>query len=226
MSKGREKGAFHYQRSKDTAHDHVVFHFEDGPRVIYNDPRRFGLMTLIASHELESHELFADLGVEPLSAEFDAAALAQILDGVRAPLKSALLDQRRIAGLGNIYVCEALHRAKLSPLREAGSTPRAKIKALHTAIRAVLEEAIEAGGSTLRDHAEPMASSAISSIPSPSMTAKAWRASAKVAAAPSRVSRKAGGRRFIARSANCSRGIGDGFAFIRDIVLVGPGAAI
>ena len=103
-------------------------------------------------HELESHELFEGLGLEPLSAEFDAAALAHILDGVRAPLKSALLDQRRIAGLGNIYVCEALHRAKLSPLREAGSTPRAKIKALHAAIRAVLEEAIEAGGSTLRDH--------------------------------------------------------------------------
>ena len=148
----RNDDVFHYERSKDSAHDHVVFHFEGGQRVIYNDPRRFGLMTLIASHELESHELFEGLGLEPLSAEFDAAALAQILDGVRAPLKSALLDQRRIAGLGNIYVCEALHRAKLSPLREAGSTPRAKIKALHTAIRAVLEEAIEAGGSTLRDH--------------------------------------------------------------------------
>ena len=144
--------AFHFKRSKDTAHDHVVFHFDGGPRVIYNDPRRFGLMTLISSQELETHELFEGLGLEPLSAEFDPAALARVLDGVRAPLKSALIDQRRIAGLGNIYVCEALHRAKLSPLREAGSVLRAKIKALHTAIRAVLEEAIEAGGSTLRDH--------------------------------------------------------------------------
>jgi formamidopyrimidine-DNA glycosylase len=109
-------------------------------------------MTLISSPELETHELFEALGLEPLSAEFDVAALARVLEGVRAPLKSALLDQRRIAGLGNIYVCEALHRAKLSPLREAGSVPRAKMKALYAAIRTVLEEAIEAGGSTLRDH--------------------------------------------------------------------------
>ncbi len=146
------ESAFRYARSKDAAHDHVVFRFADGARVVYNDPRRFGFMTLIATGALDDDRLFAGLGIEPLSEAFDAAALGHVLEGVRAPLKSALIDQRRIAGLGNIYVCEALHRARLSPLREAGSVPRAKIEPLCRAIRAVLEEAIEAGGSTLRDH--------------------------------------------------------------------------
>ena len=145
-------GAFHYERSKDATHDHVVFHFESGARVVYNDPRRFGFMNLIETDALDKHPLFAGMGVEPLSDAFDVARLRDILSGVRAPLKSALLDQRRIAGLGNIYVCESLHRARLSPMREAGAAPRAKVKALHRAIREVLEEAIEAGGSTLRDH--------------------------------------------------------------------------
>jgi len=145
-------GAFHHERSKDATHDHVVFHFEAGERVIYNDPRRFGFMELVETDGLEAHPLFASIGVEPLSEAFDAARLAKILAGVRAPLKAALLDQRRIAGLGNIYVCESLHRARLSPLREAGAASRAKVKALHRAIREVLEEAIAAGGSTLRDH--------------------------------------------------------------------------
>ncbi len=146
------EAAFQQARSKDAAHDHVVFRFADGARVVYNDPRRFGFMTLIATGALDDDRLFAGLGIEPLSEAFDAAALGHVLEGVRAPLKSALIDQRRIAGLGNIYVCEALHRARLSPLREAGSVPRAKIEPLCRAIRAVLEEAIEAGGSTLRDH--------------------------------------------------------------------------
>ncbi len=123
-----------------------------GARVVYNDPRRFGFMTIVETTKLDAHPLFEGLGVEPLSDAFDAAHLASLLQGVRAPLKSALLDQRRIAGLGNIYVCEALHRARLSPLKAAGEAPRAKVKALHGAIRQVLEEAIEAGGSTLRDH--------------------------------------------------------------------------
>jgi len=139
-------------RSKASKHDHVVFQFDNGARVVYNDPRRFGFMVLFATHEQDQHKLFADIGLEPLGDDFTAAALADILDGVRAPLKAALLDQKRIAGLGNIYVCEALHRAKLSPLREAARAPKAKIKALHKAIRDVLGEAIEAGGSTLRDH--------------------------------------------------------------------------
>jgi formamidopyrimidine-DNA glycosylase len=145
-------GEFYHPRSEASAHDHVVFHFASGPRVVYNDPRRFGSMTLVETAKLDAHPLFAGLGVEPLSDAFDAAHLAEILRDVRAPLKGALLDQRRIAGLGNIYVSEALYRAKLSPLTPAGEAPRAKVKALHRAIRQVLEEAIEAGGSTLRDH--------------------------------------------------------------------------
>ena len=109
-------------------------------------------MTLVATGALEAHPLFRDLGLEPLGDAFDGPRLAELLAGARTPLKSALLDQRRIAGLGNIYVCEALYRARLSPLREAGSLPPAKLRALASAIREVLEEAIAAGGSTLRDH--------------------------------------------------------------------------
>jgi formamidopyrimidine-DNA glycosylase len=149
---------FHFERSKKEAHDHVVFTLEGGARVVYNDPRRFGAMTLAPTRGLAERPLFRDLGVEPLSKGFDAARLAALLAGARTPLKSALIDQKRIAGLGNIYVCEALHRARLSPLREAGTladaegAPRRSAKALAQAIRDVLEEAIEAGGSTLRDH--------------------------------------------------------------------------
>jgi formamidopyrimidine-DNA glycosylase len=149
---------FHAERPNHAAHDHVVFTLDSGSRVIYNDPRRFGSMILAPTPGLAEHPLFRDLGVEPLSDAFDAAGLAAILMNVRAPLKAALLDQRRIAGLGNIYVCEALHRARLSPLREAGTIagaagrPTREAKALAQAIRDVLEEAVKAGGSTLRDH--------------------------------------------------------------------------
>jgi formamidopyrimidine-DNA glycosylase len=149
---------FHNERPKLAAHDHVVFALDSGARVVYNDPRRFGSMILAPTRGLAEHPLFRDLGVEPLSAEFDAARLAALFAGARTPLKSALLDQKRIAGLGNIYVCEALHRARLSPLREAGTlvdakgAPTRSAAALAKAIREVLEEAIEAGGSTLRDH--------------------------------------------------------------------------
>lgn len=145
-------GEFHHPRGKAPTHDHVVFHFEGGARVTYNDPRRFGYMTLVATAEREAHPLFRDIGVEPLGPDFDAAVLADVLAGARTPLKAALLDQRRIAGLGNIYVSEALHRARLSPLREAGSLRPAQVRALAAAIRAVLAAAIAAGGSTLRDH--------------------------------------------------------------------------
>jgi formamidopyrimidine-DNA glycosylase len=145
-------GEFHHLRSKDSAHDHVLFEFESGARVAYNDPRRFGFMTIVQTDKLDAHALFKDLGVEPLGEVFTPDHLAELLSGVKAPLKSALLDQRRLAGLGNIYVAEALHRARLSPLKPAGEASRAKVKALHGAIRQVLEEAIEAGGSTLRDH--------------------------------------------------------------------------
>ena len=145
-------GAFHFERSKSPTHDHVVFTCDSGARIVYNDPRRFGYMTLTATDTLANHPLFRDLGIEPMGVGFDAVHLSQLLAGARTPLKSALLDQRRIAGLGNIYVCEALRRARLSPLRQAGSLTKAQLRALVSAIRGVLEAAIEAGGSTLRDH--------------------------------------------------------------------------
>ncbi len=151
-------GEFHHLRSKDPKHDHVVLHLSNGKVVTYNDPRRFGFMDLAGADALDRHPRLAELGDEPLAAEFDGARLAALFAGSRAPLKAALLDQKRIAGLGNIYVCEALFRANLSPFRPAGDLATARggptkaARALATAIRAVLEEAIEAGGSTLRDH--------------------------------------------------------------------------
>ena len=150
--------AFHRERSKNPKHDHVVLHLDNGKIVTYNDPRRFGFMDLVASEALETHPRLTGLGDEPLALDFDAGRLAELFAGLRAPLKSALLDQRRIAGLGNIYVCESIFRARLSPLRPAGTLadsaghPTRAAHALAKAIRAVLEEAIEAGGSTLRDH--------------------------------------------------------------------------
>ncbi|PSJ55720.1 bifunctional DNA-formamidopyrimidine glycosylase/DNA-(apurinic or apyrimidinic site) lyase [Kumtagia ephedrae] len=154
-------GIFHHERSKAAAHDHVVFHLEPpeggAARVIYNDPRRFGFM-LLAEDGAAGHPMLAGLGPEPTGNALDGALLRELLHGRIAPLKAALLDQRTIAGLGNIYVCEALWRAGLSPLREAGSIAgRGKKAAVRTdtladAIRAVIAEAIEAGGSSLRDH--------------------------------------------------------------------------
>jgi formamidopyrimidine-DNA glycosylase len=151
-------GAFHHERSKDPKHDHVVLHLDNGRIVTYNDPRRFGFMDLVASETAEAHPRLIGLGEEPLAAKFDAQLLAKLFAGSRSPLKSALLDQKRVAGLGNIYVCESLFRARLSPLRpasnlaDAAGNPTRAAHALVKAIRAVLEEAIEAGGSTLRDH--------------------------------------------------------------------------
>ncbi len=138
----------------DGKHDHVVFETDAPARIVFNDHRRFGLMTLLPTASLESDKLFKDIGVEPLSAKFNAAYLAKALDGKRTPIKSALLDQRLIAGLGNIYVCEALFRAGISPKRLAGSIKTDGIAALVAAIRQVLKAAIAAGGSTLRDHAQ------------------------------------------------------------------------
>ena len=145
-------GEFHHPRGKAGVHDHVEFAFEAGARVVYNDPRRFGFMDIVETAALSRHRLFAGLGVEPLSPAFGAPALAAVLAGARTPLKAALLDQRRIAGLGNIYVCEAMHVARLSPTREAGALTPAETRRLARAIRKVLEAAIAAGGSTLRDH--------------------------------------------------------------------------
>jgi formamidopyrimidine-DNA glycosylase len=150
--------AFHHERSKDPKHDHVVFHLDNGRIVTFNDPRRFGFMDLVEKDGLDAHPRLKDLGVEPLGARFDAHLLASLFEGSQSPLKSALLDQRGIAGLGNIYVCEALFRAGLSPLRparvlaDARGRPTRAANRVAEAIRAVLEEAIEAGGSTLRDH--------------------------------------------------------------------------
>lgn len=152
-------GAFHHERSKNAAHDHVVFRMSGGRTVTYNDPRRFGYMLLVPRGGIETHPLFRDLGPEPVGNAFDAAGLENACLGRVMPLKAALLDQRIVAGLGNIYVCEALHRARLSPLREAGTLsprrgrrPGPRAERVVTAIRDVIAEAIAAGGSSLRDH--------------------------------------------------------------------------
>ncbi|WP_027169269.1 bifunctional DNA-formamidopyrimidine glycosylase/DNA-(apurinic or apyrimidinic site) lyase [Mesorhizobium sp. WSM3224] len=156
-------GTFHHERSKSAAHDHVVFDVaspkDERSRIIFNDPRRFGFM-LFAEGAPDTHPMLAGLGVEPTGNALDGALLASLLDGRRSPLKAALLDQRLIAGLGNIYVAEALWRAGLSPLREAGSIagPAKKAKEqsgrLAEAIRSVIADAIAAGGSSLRDYVQ------------------------------------------------------------------------
>jgi formamidopyrimidine-DNA glycosylase len=151
-------GQFHHPRGKNGAHDHVVFHMSSGAAIIFNDPRRFGYMKIIARNELEEEPLLRGLGPEPLGNEFDAAMLAASCEGKATTLKAALLDQRVVAGLGNIYVCEALYRAHLSPKRQASTLadrkggPTDHAKRLVDAIHAVLNQAIKAGGSSLRDH--------------------------------------------------------------------------
>ena len=157
-------GDFHHERSKNETHDHVIFHLEDGGgathRVVFNDPRRFGFMLFSDAATLHEHPSLAGLGIEPTGNVLDGRTLADLLRGRRAPLKAALLDQRLIAGLGNIYVCEALWRAGLAPTREAGSIAAAPgytnavCDRLAGAIRAVIAEAIVAGGSSLRDHVQ------------------------------------------------------------------------
>jgi formamidopyrimidine-DNA glycosylase len=154
----RTPGQFHHPRSDDRAHDHVVFHMSSGSAVVFNDPRRFGYMKIIARSALEDEPLLKGLGPEPLGNEFDAAMLARSCEGKKTSLKAALLDQRVVAGLGNIYVCEALFRAHLSPKRQAATLatkkhePTDHAKRLVTAIHTVLNQAIKAGGSSLRDH--------------------------------------------------------------------------
>jgi formamidopyrimidine-DNA glycosylase len=151
-------GQFHHPRSEDRAHDHVLFRMSSGADVIFNDPRRFGYMKIIARHALEHEPRLKDLGPEPLGNEFDARMLARSCADKNTSLKAALLDQRVVAGLGNIYVCEALFRAHLSPRRRAATLATKKgdatdhAKRLVTAIHAVLNQAIKAGGSSLRDH--------------------------------------------------------------------------
>jgi formamidopyrimidine-DNA glycosylase len=151
-------GEFHHPRGKDAAHDHVVFHMSSGADVVFTDPRRFGYMKVIARHAIDEEPLLRGLGPEPLGNEFDAALLARACAGKKTSLKAALLDQRVVAGLGNIYVCEALYRARLSPRRLAATLatkngePTDHARRLVDAIHAVLNQAIEAGGSSLRDH--------------------------------------------------------------------------
>ena len=136
------------------AHEHVVLHFDDGAVLSYVDHRRFGLMDLGEGARLDEHVLLSAMGPEPLAADFDGPALAARLEGKDTSIKAALLDQRVVAGLGNIYVCEALFYAGLSPRRRAGSVQGGRASRLAGAIRRVLEAAIEAGGSSLRDYVQ------------------------------------------------------------------------
>jgi len=157
-------GNFAHARNKDPKHDHVVFHLKrpsgELARIIYNDPRRFGFMVLVPRAGLADHPFFRDLGLEPLGNALNGDVLAQLFAGRKTSLKAALLNQKLIAGLGNIYVCEALWRSSLSPTRQAGTlatnTGKATPEAEHLAgnIRQTLEDAIQAGGSSLKDHTQ------------------------------------------------------------------------
>ena len=152
-------GEFYAEAGRERAHDHIVFRLSNGASIIYNDARRFGFMDLAGRNALGDNRHFKALGIEPLGDELSGEAIARLFRGRKAPLKAALMDQRLIAGLGNIYVCEALFRAGLHPEAPAGvlatptGRPRAKAHCLAEAIRDVLTEAVEAGGSTLRDYA-------------------------------------------------------------------------
>jgi formamidopyrimidine-DNA glycosylase len=144
-------GAFALKAPEGEKHAHVVIDTDAGRRLTYVDARRFGFMDLIQTSALERHPWFAGMGPEPLGLDFTPAYLAEAFKGRTQAIKTLLLDQRLVAGLGNIYVCEALHRAGLSPLKAGGKVTRAKLKKLVPLVREVLEEAIAAGGSTLRD---------------------------------------------------------------------------
>jgi formamidopyrimidine-DNA glycosylase len=156
----RMPGEFHHEHGGLGAHDHVVFQLSNGATVTYNDARRFGFMDLVPRSAIETSKHFAGMGIEPLGNELSGETIARLFEGKRTPLKAALLDQRLIAGLGNIYVCEALFRTGLHPEAPAGSLvtkkgqPTDKAHLLADIIRDVLTEAVEAGGSTLRDHAQ------------------------------------------------------------------------
>lgn len=147
-----ELGSFHHSAEIPQKHDHVIFHIEDGPRVTFNDARRFGAMDLTSTIEIESHWLLRDIGPEPLGNGFNEEYLEGTLRGRNTPMKTALLDQKIVAGLGNIYVSEALNRAGISPRRKAKNVSQNSISRLVPVIRDVLNEAIAAGGSSLRDY--------------------------------------------------------------------------
>jgi formamidopyrimidine-DNA glycosylase len=141
--------------NQPTLHEHFVLETEDGCRLGFVDPRRFGSVDLVPTQEEERHKLLAGLGPEPLDGAFTPAVLSAALAGKRTPIKAALLDQKVVAGLGNIYVCEALYRARLSPLRSAHTIPGVRAERLVPAIKDTLREAIDAGGSSLRDYVQP-----------------------------------------------------------------------
>ncbi|MES1201396.1 MAG: bifunctional DNA-formamidopyrimidine glycosylase/DNA-(apurinic or apyrimidinic site) lyase [Pseudomonadota bacterium] len=149
----KQPGDFYYSETPDPTHTHVVIETDKGVKLEFNDPRRFGYMDLIAADELDAHPWFKGLGPEPLGNQFHIAHLKAAFEGKKTSIKAALLDQRVVAGLGNIYVVEALYRAHIAPQREAGRISSTRRERLFHAIRAVLEEAIEAGGSTLSDYA-------------------------------------------------------------------------
>ncbi|MEM1375114.1 MAG: bifunctional DNA-formamidopyrimidine glycosylase/DNA-(apurinic or apyrimidinic site) lyase [Pseudomonadota bacterium] len=149
---GAEVGGFYHQHPAPEKHDHVVLHLANDARITFNDARRFGHMDLWPTHDMETHWLIDHLGPEPLGNAFDGAYMAAALKGRNTPIKSALLDQRIVCGLGNIYVCEVLFRASISPRRRAGNLSAARAASLVPIIRDVLREAIDAGGSSLRDY--------------------------------------------------------------------------
>ncbi|MEM7719209.1 MAG: bifunctional DNA-formamidopyrimidine glycosylase/DNA-(apurinic or apyrimidinic site) lyase [Pseudomonadota bacterium] len=149
---GDPLGQFHREHPAPEKHDHVVFHMRSGARVTFNDPRRFGAMDLIPTAELGQHKLLRELGPEPLGNAFYADYLYMRLKERRTPIKSALLDQKLVSGLGNIYVCEALYRAGISPIRRSDRVARHRVELLASRIRDVLRDAIAAGGSSLRDY--------------------------------------------------------------------------
>lgn len=153
LGQKKQPGDFYYAEPPDPAHTHVAIETDAGVRLEFNDPRRFGYMDLIVGTELDAHPWFKGLGPEPIGNEFHLPYLKRALAGKKTSVKAALLDQRIIAGLGNIYVVEALHRAGIAPTRAAGRIGAVRLERLAHAIRAVLEEAIEAGGSTLSDYA-------------------------------------------------------------------------
>ncbi|WP_439148679.1 bifunctional DNA-formamidopyrimidine glycosylase/DNA-(apurinic or apyrimidinic site) lyase [Sulfitobacter sp.] len=148
---GDPLGQFVHDHPSPEKHDHVVLHMANGARVTFNDPRRFGAMDLLDTQNADAHKLLASIGPEPLGNDFHEAHLVAALKGRNTPIKSALLDQRIVAGLGNIYVCETLYRAGIHPARKAGKIATPRVAGLVPIIRRVLEDAITAGGSTLRD---------------------------------------------------------------------------
>lgn len=147
----KKPGKFHLQAGEGEKHDHVVFEMQGGAKVVFNDARRFGFMDLWPAGELETYPGFDGMGPEPMSNAFSGAYLEEAFEGKRAPVKAALLDQRVVAGMGNIYVSEALFRSGINPRKLAGAIGRDRLEKLAAEVRKVIDEAIEAGGSTISD---------------------------------------------------------------------------